>query len=87
MPGPFWEEVEEEEEEEKGHKYKATPRSLRSHSLPRLHAPSSLPPSLAPVLGPGPRLHAMLREVLVSIQQASPPPPASFPSPLLPHFF
>lgn len=49
-------------------KNKATPHTLHSHSLPRLHAPSSL----TPVLGPRPRLHAMLREVLVPIQ---PPPP------------
>lgn len=60
-------------------KYKATPRTLRSHSLPRLHAPSSL----APVPGLRPRLHAMLREVLVLIQLTPPPPPL----PLFPLLF
>lgn len=48
------------------------------NSLPRLHAPSSL----APVLGPRPRLHAMLREVLVLIQ-----PPTPTPMPLSPLAF
>lgn len=57
-------------------KNEATPHTLHSHSLPRLHAPSSL----TPVLGPRPRLHAMLREVLVPIQQTPPrSSSASFP--------
>lgn len=65
MPNPF----PSAPEEKISHEYKATPHTLCSHSLPRLHTPSSL----APVPGLRPRLHAMLREVLVLIQLTPPP--------------